>query len=43
MQALKDELGENFLDKIQSLKKPEDEEIIIAIENRLIKNHGATK
>jgi len=39
IQKLKDELGEDFLEKIQSLKKSGDEEIIIAIENRLVENH----
>ena len=34
IKKLMDELGEDFLDKIQSLRKPEDEEIIIAIENQ---------
>ncbi len=37
IQELRNELGEDFLDKIQSLKKPEEEEIIIAIENLRIK------
>ena len=33
IQELKIELGEDFLDKVQSITKSEDEEIIIAIEN----------
>ncbi len=39
IQELRDELGDDFLDKIQSLHKLEDEEIIIAIENRVVENH----
>ena len=38
IKGLMNELGEDFLDKIQSLRKAEDEEIIIAIENQR-KNH----
>ena len=34
IQNLRDEIGENFLDKVLSLKKSDDEEIIIAIENQ---------